>query len=189
MATEIELKAHVENPEALKERITGVAVFSGSFEKDDAYWYGSDGVPPPEVRIRQATGTGPDGAVSRAVWVTYKTKDVRNGIEVNDEQEFTVSDAVPFEQLLRRLGLSPKIRKHKQGWAWNCEGITVEVAEIAGLGWFAELEIIADNSRPETVASARRRLLGCLAQLGIPEDKIEPKYYTEMLKEKTPETG
>ncbi|MDR0561587.1 MAG: class IV adenylate cyclase [Spirochaetaceae bacterium] len=189
MATEIELKAHVEDREALKSAAASFARFSGSFEKEDVYWYGPGMIPKSGLRIRQETDTDPQGAVARSLAVTYKIKETRNGIEVNDEREFTVSDIGNFEELLRRLGLAPGTRKRKRGWSWDYEGIAIELAEISGLGWFAELEILADNDRPDTVAHARSRLLTLLRRLGIGEDKIETRYYTEMLRslqEKTP---
>lgn len=189
MATEIELKAWVEEPEALKARISSLACFSASFEKEDAYWYPCSvpafgTVPQSGVRIRKERDTDAQGRVTQTTWVTYKTKELRKGIEVNDEREFTVSEDTIFEELLRRLGLEPGIRKHKQGWAWDYEGIRVELAEVAGLGWFVELEIIGNDQGAETITQARTRLLAFLHQIRVGKDKIETRYYTEMLKEK-----
>ncbi|MDR1955529.1 MAG: class IV adenylate cyclase [Treponema sp.] len=190
MRIEIELKAWVTDPEALKRALTtgaSPARFLGNFEKEDTYWYPAPGIagvslPPSGIRIRTETHTDAQGMASRKVCITYKTKEVREGIEVNDEREFSVSDVQVFEELLRRLGLEPGIEKHKRGWAWDYAGITVELAHVTGLGWFVELEILADNDRPETVASARARLLALLPCLGIGTDKIETRYYTELLK-------
>jgi adenylate cyclase class 2 len=189
MATEIELKAWVEEPEVLKSRIASLACFSASFEKEDAYWYpcsepSSGTVPSSGVRIRKERDTDPQGRTTQTTWVTYKTKELRRGIEVNDEREFTVSDDGIFEELLRRLGLEPGIRKHKQGWAWDYGEIRVELAEVSGLGWFVELEIIGDDHEAETITQARTRLLALLHQIGVEEAKIETRYYTEMLREK-----
>jgi adenylate cyclase class 2 len=186
MATEIELKAWVDDPEALKARIASLACFSASFDKEDAYWYpcshcSAAPVPASGVRIRKETATDDTGSVTHNIGVTYKLKEVRDGIEVNDEREFSVSDGPVFEELLKRLGLQCGAIKHKHGWAWQYEGITVELVQIAKLGWFVELEIMADNDHLETVLSARTRLLTFLHYLDIGEDKIETRYYTEML--------
>ncbi|MDR0568905.1 MAG: CYTH domain-containing protein [Spirochaetaceae bacterium] len=188
MATEIELKAHVDDPESLRKIIASLGIFSGSFEKSDVYWQNPNeavapgGFPAYGVRIRRETRASPNGESAQTV-ATYKTRETRGGIEVNDEREFTVSDAGNFEELLRRLGLVPGIRKCKRGWAWNCEGITAELAEVSGIGWFAELEILAGEDTPEIVASARSRLLAFLRGLGIGEDKIETRPYTVMVQE------
>jgi adenylate cyclase class IV len=63
--------------------------------------------------------------------------------------------------------------------------ITAELAEVGdsrrSLGVFLELEIIADNDRPATVKTARARLLALLTACGLPEDRIESRYYGELL--------
>ncbi|MDR3336979.1 MAG: class IV adenylate cyclase [Treponema sp.] len=197
MAIEIELKAWVENPGQIKERLFKIARYEGEFLKEDAYW-GRDGetpgmsprqrrrldLPLSGVRIRKLfRGLGAQkGDGQHSIVVTYKTKEVREGIEVNQEDEFEVSPGEPFEGLLKRMGLKPSFTKRKQGASWNFEGITAELTEVAGLGWFAELEILAEDEKKETVENARKRLLGLLEEIGIGEDKIESRYYTEMLK-------
>ncbi|MDR3116071.1 MAG: class IV adenylate cyclase [Treponema sp.] len=190
MNIEIELKAWVADPEALSHTLnTGLSLISRAFEKEDTYWYPalpSPSVPSSGIRIRKETATDAQGHATRQVRITYKTKELREGIEVNHEREFSVSDGPLFEDLLRRLGFEPGMGKHKQGWAFDYEGITVELARVSGLGWFVELEILEDNDRPETVAAARTRLLDLLHRLGIARDKIEPRYYTELL---TPQGG
>jgi adenylate cyclase class 2 len=192
MAVEIELKAHVADPEALKAAIALLAPGNPgaclplSFEKDDCYWAaGASG-----VRIRRESVRRPDGGVEEKVLVTYKSKEVREGIEINDEREFTVSDEAVFTGLLKRRGLEPGIRKHKQGWAWTYGNIYAELCEVSGmkrsspersLGWFLELEILAEEAGAETVAAARGELLGLLGKLKVGKECIEERYYAEML--------
>jgi adenylate cyclase class 2 len=195
VAVEIELKAHVENPEALKAAISLPAPGNPtvcvplSFEKDDCYWVAgssvSADVPKSGVRLRRERIRRPDGGVEEKVLATYKSKEVREGIEINDEREFTVSDGDTFGELLKRLGLEPGVRKHKQGWAWSYGNISVELCEVSGdtrsLGWFLELEILAEEAGAETVAAARKELLGLLGRLNVAEECIEERYYSEML--------
>jgi adenylate cyclase class 2 len=132
--------------------------------------------------------------VADPVLVTYTSKEVREGMEITDEREFTVSDGNTFEELLKRLGLEPGVRKHKQGWAWTCGNIYAELAEVSGeapgreqgsrnLGWFLELEILAADDAAGTVAAARKELLGLLGKLNVGTECIEERYYTEMLGE------
>jgi adenylate cyclase class 2 len=185
VSVEIELKAWVDDPDGLRLRFSSCAGQGTSFEKADAYWVfpgGCGAAPSSGVRLRRETKTDPAGTVSRALWVTYKVKEVRGGVEINDEREFSVSDAAAFEELLRRLGLQKDIEKNKRGWAWNCAGVTAELTEVAGLGWFVELEIVTDDDTGGTVTAARTRLLALLRKIGIKEDRIEPRYYTEMLR-------
>jgi adenylate cyclase class 2 len=82
------------------------------------------------------------------------------------------------------MGFRPDDSKRKQGRAFSQEGITAELSEVPGLGWFIELEILADNSREETVTEAKKRLHCFLSGLGIEKEAIESRYYTEMLRDK-----
>ena len=187
MAIEIELKAWVDNPGAVKEKLGGLALYNGEFLKEDTYWEQENpGIGPQlplsGVRIRKESGRDAEGKDCDVIIVTYKSKETQEGLEVNYEREFSVSDIKAFEELLGQLGLKPVIGKRKSGFSWNYNGITAELTEVAGLGWFAELEILAGDSKPETVRTARRRLLELLAKLGIDEARIEPRYYTEMLR-------
>ncbi len=178
MATEIELKAWVDDPAALNARIAALAGPGSDYVKDDAYWR-----PNPE----HAGGGGDLGSGVRVrrqgaeALVTFKRKEVREGIEINDEKEFRVSDADTLEELLSRLGLAVWIRKRKTGTAWRIDGLTVEVSLVAGLGYFAELELLAEDDEARTVADARRRLLAMLERIGINADRLEERYYTELL--------
>jgi adenylate cyclase class 2 len=183
MGIEIEVKAWVDEPEALKSRINGAARFIGAFEKTDAYWYPASGrgLPFSGVRVRNERG-GDGGWTTR---ITYKTKEQRGLLEVNHEREFTVSDGAVFEELLAGLKLCPLKHKRKTGWAWTYESdLTVELALVEGLGFFIELEILAENDAAETVGAARERLLGLLDLLGIARERIESRYYTELLGQK-----
>jgi adenylate cyclase, class 2 len=184
MAIEIELKAWVDDPEATRRSIASFATPTGSYRKEDAYWRYSPGTElgprntfefGSGIRIRRQDASTPIAIVN------FKRKEVRDGIEVNDEREFEISDAENFGELLSRLGLAVWIRKRKVGEAWTANGVTIELSEIEKLGFFLELEILADQDDASTVAEARKRLLALLRRIGIAENKIEPRYYTEML--------
>jgi len=187
MAVEIELKARLDDYEPVRERLFAMAEYSRAYIKSDAYWLPSSGLPS-GVRVRRDRGVNADGSAYGDILVTYKAKEVTDGIEVNDESEFSVSDAAPFEDLLARLGLSEAICKEKKGWAWLVAAespppIIAELSLVTGLGWFLEIEIQAADDQPQTVAESRRRLLALLEQLQIPADRIEPRPYTAMLRE------
>ena len=186
MPIEIELKARVEDHRAVKDRLSILAPMALSFEKDDCYWRARDGDPlRPDVRLRLEKIARPSGVGEEKALATYKIKEVREGIEINDEREFAVSDSAAFEGLLRRLGLEPGTRKHKQGWAWGFGGIWAELCEVSGLrrslGWFLEIEILADDALAPTVAAARQKLLDLLDRVDIPRNRIEERYYLELL--------
>jgi adenylate cyclase class 2 len=177
---EIELKAWIEDPQKTKAIISDLAVFKHDFEKEDAYWYPSkqdSALPHFGVRVRKET----NGDETHTL-VTFKVKEKRGAVEVNDEKEFEASDSEPLETLLNLLGFRVGARKHKKGWAWTSGDITAELCEVHGLGWFVELEILALSADEQTVKDARDRLLAFLKKIHVGEDKIESRYYTEMLR-------
>jgi adenylate cyclase class 2 len=201
MAVEIEIKAHVNDFERIKNKFSDPGGVPSAIEKEDAYWIAPEGlgktvgsIPLSGVRIRQETKVSASGLREERILVTYKTKERREGIEVNDEREFAVSDKKPFEELLLRLGFKPGLRKYKAGWSWNIGGITAELCRVKGrpgppgpgmtdLGWFAELEIIAETGDNETVKAASTRLEELLEKAGLPKEAVEERYYSEMLQE------
>ena len=201
MATEIELKAHVRDVDTVKQLLAEKAAFLCSFEKDDTLWFpantsaGKDTVssdpslfalPATGLRVRREKRIFPDGKEENSVIITYKNKEIRDGIEINDEKEFQIlsqtgNGAEVFEDFLTRVHLGPGSGKRKKGWAYSVHGITAELHEVEGLGWFLELEILADNGREETVSNGRKRLLEILASLGIGGEAIENRPYMQML--------
>jgi adenylate cyclase class 2 len=212
MPLEIELKAHLDDCTPVEKRLSGLGTFCRSYKKSDSYWFpmqtgtGEASLPPSGVRVRRESGTDADGTAYETVLVTYKQKEITDGIEVNDEREFTVSspsaegvpsDAAPiFEDLLTRFGLQKGINKEKQGRAWTIppesagqsgavqRPILAELSLVTGLGWFVEIEIIAEDDDGQTVEESRKRLLALLEKLEISADRIEARPYTLMLREK-----
>jgi len=200
MAIEIELKVRLDDYAPVKERLSLVGNYCRSYKKSDSYWRPAAGgiatdaalsVPATGVRVRRESGIDADGAAHESVLVTYKIKEISDGIEVNNECEFTVSDAVPFEELLGRLGLRDSVRKEKEGWAWTIPSqtagqspILAELSLVTGLGWFLEIEIMAADNSEQTVEQSRGRLFALLEKLEIPSEWIETRPYTVMLEQK-----
>ena len=184
MATEIELKAHVGDCETLKTLLFTKADYSGSFEKEDVYWASSEPhAPVSRIRVRREECRNAEGSLKTVTFATHKIKEVRDGIEVNDELEFAVTPEAEFERLLTRMGYKPGFCKQKRGWAFSRNGITAELVEVANLGWFIELEILETGGGEKAVADGKKKLLGFLSELGIDRQAIESRYYSEMLRE------
>ncbi|MCX7655211.1 MAG: class IV adenylate cyclase [Treponemataceae bacterium] len=196
MATEIELKAWVEDVEQTRKRIESFASYLRNFEKEDSYWLPAGFSKEEPRRVKKSRdpllGSGirirRDGLVC---YVTFKQKEIRQGTEVNQEVEFTVSDSQAFERLLETLGFSIWIRKHKQGEAWQWENITIELCHVRGLGTFVELEILLEDEKDglpsqgtHSIQDAQESLYRCLEKIGISPDRIENRYYTELLQER-----
>jgi adenylate cyclase class 2 len=190
MTCEIELKARVADPEAVKKRLFGLGVWGGSYTKEDCYWKGGGekcALPASGLRVRRESRILPDGTGRASCIVTFKTKETRDRIEVNNENEFSVSDGETFSALLPRLGLHEDYRKQKTGEVWTVDhNITAELAQVGdtrcSLGYFLEIEIITDRDTPAVVQTARARLLRLLADCALDESRIEPRYYVELLR-------
>ena len=186
---EIELKAHVADNELIKLLLFKKAEYRYAFEKEDTYWF-LDNVlecDPRRLRIRSEKRSLPDGREESFTYLTHKIKEVRNGLEVNNEREFEISSsskktAEEFSEVLRIIGFEPGVSKVKCGFTFSYDGINAELCEVGKLGWFLELEIIADNKREETVSEGRKRLLNFLADMCIDNEAIESRFYSEMLR-------
>ena len=185
MATEIELKAHVRDSEALKTLLSEKAVYSGAFEKRDVYWFGPDtsAFPVTKLRLRREKRSFADGTEKSLCLVTYKAKEVNNGIEINEELEFEVDPVEAFEEFLVKAGLKPGVGKIKRGWVFLNGELTAELVEVDSLGWFVELEILVntEDKSEETLSGVRETLLAFLDSLGIERDAIERRFYLDML--------
>lgn len=172
MAIEVELKAWVEQVDKLREKILKIADPRGPFDKRDTY-FSLPGRDASLFRIRREKEKNT---------VTYKEKEILDGIEVNQEHEFTVDDAEAFTDFSRYLGYELFIEKHKQGNLYTWENVGIELSRVEGLGWFVEIEVLV--GRQEDVPKAREKLRHVLQELGITEENLEPRYYNDMLKEK-----
>jgi len=185
MATEIELKAHVRDPEKTRKDLSEFAVLTKTYEKNDIYYIHPDFINRRYgVRLRNESDILADGTRKQTNLVTYKTKEINDGIEVNDEKEFEVSSGADFGDFLCSFGFLERIKKTKKGAAYNAGGMTAELSEVDGLGWFIELEIIIDDRNERAIAEGKERILKFLDQLQIPRELIEERSYTEMLIEK-----
>ena len=184
--TEIELKARLDDPGPVKDRLSSLGRYVRSYRKADTYWLGTGSS---GVRVRRESGVTADGTDYRSALVTLKDKSISGSIEVNDEREFGVSDADAFEQMLCQLGLAEVMRKEKRGWEWEVpaeasggRALKAEVSEVGRLGWFVEIEITADDAGHQTVEQCRRELLALLQKLEVPQESIETRSYAELLR-------
>lgn len=190
MSIEIEIKAWADDWESVKNHIDAFADFTGTYNKADTYWI----VPPNReqlfgerdsgIRVREASFTRSNYTEEHIKRVCFKKKERRTDMEVNVENEFDISDTAAFEKLMLHLGLVKGHSKQKKGWSWKYEDITIELSEIQGLGWFCELEIIAEYDDPDFTAQSRNRLCEVLQKTGIDSSRIESRYYMEMLNKK-----
>jgi len=170
------------------------AKYIGKTEKHDTYWHfqlpehkANDTAGHISVRIRkEITDSGTD------FLLTYKHKerifnDNGAAFEVNDEKECTLSDTAPLESLLEDTGFFPAVRKDKTVYDWEtdtpCGKALLELCTVPPLGDFLEIEILSQKNDEKTVASVHAELKRLLEVCNIPLSEIEPRYYTDMLRE------
>ncbi|MDR2842456.1 MAG: class IV adenylate cyclase [Spirochaetaceae bacterium] len=198
MSIEVELKAWVENTKELKQKLLAVSSYQFTVIKEDCYFTEDisaakpkKGLPFSGVRIRQEHLTADDQKTEENSFVvTYKTKELSGGIEVNNEKEFALcavknEDAMSacdnFKELLFRLGLKQGICKKKYCETYRSGDINAELVHIDQLGTFLEIEILLETDDQSSIEAAKKRLMDFLKLCNIGTDKIESRYYTEML--------
>ncbi|MCF7943384.1 MAG: class IV adenylate cyclase [Spirochaetia bacterium] len=179
MPIEVELKAHIDNAGTVSRKVRDIPglEFSGSYIKSDTYFSSPDEPLLTQFRLRVLEDTA---------LVTKKRKTIQGGIEVNEEIEFSVSDPEAFTRFALESGYVISIRKEKRGEAYHSGNFTLEISDVAGLGSFIELEFLLEEFDAVRVEQAKTMLLETLNLLGISRDYIEPRYYTEMLREMNP---
>jgi adenylate cyclase class 2 len=174
---EIEAKVRIKDYVCMKALIATRMGDGLEIDKHDIYFYSK--ATDRSIRIRNEN----HGAGFRTL-VTTKSKQVCDGIEVNDEIEFAVDSADTFERFLRTLGYERHYEKEKVGWAWerkcNKGEIHYELMQVGPLGWFLEIEIICD---PNDVEDAQRELVGVFSDLGYSECDLERRPYKQLLSE------
>lgn len=193
--TEIELKVHVEDRDTLIEKLNSFATYTNCIQRDDFYWGSSDSCRN-KIRIRKESGVPkePRETFPETI-VTYKRKELRTNaqgqaVEVNDEKECTISNPEPLEAFLTDIGYSVVLKKHKSVMVWMMKtnpqkesSISFELCNVPPLGDFLEIEILTKDDSEENVKSAQEKLFALLDMTGIGRDKIENRYYSEMLKD------
>ncbi len=174
MPTEIEIKAWVREPEYLRRQLDDRCSFLRDFFKDDSYYRGPlmGSNPGQEFRLRRDDGRGV---------CTFKDRVVKDGVEINAENEFTVSEPEVFLRLVKRLGAEPFVAKKKRGRAYSHDGLTVELHEVEGLGDFIEVECVLQDPTAEQVSATEQKIRGFLLSLGVAADQFEPTPYTRLL--------
>ena len=217
MATEVEIKAWVENPDALRTFLRERSEYRGSFVKEDTYFCRRSGggtadsaavVTDRDVAVSDrdaaSDGTAAERPLSETALfrlriqngtaiVTYKEKSLDGGTEINREHEFTVSDVDAFAAFVEGVGFSPCVRKRKEGEVFRWGETNVELSFVETLGWFVEIERIVETGPGVTrgpedaemvaaaVEEAKGTIHALLDRMGIGSDKIEKRYYVDML--------
>jgi len=181
---EVELKAWLDNPSNIEQKIGKIAHLVEKIIEQDIYFTFAKtrGYQKKRFRLRRI---GARTIVTVKVPVGSKSR-----IEANKEYEFEVSCPNAFQVFCKQFGFRVLIEKKKRVRRYVYhppknefpKAVNIELNYLENLGNFIELETIVKN-KPE-VAKASRYLKTLLARLGVPLEKIEPTAYTELLYKK-----
>lgn len=201
--TEIEIKARVKDRTGLEERLNEIATFTMQVLRDDTY-YGLTKETRCKLRVRRESLLTDGGQKEKKTLLTYKRKEMRtlpdgSSSEVNDEKETVIQDADVLEAFLKDSGFLVTLKKHKDVKDWELcvkkesfakeAGIgqdltaTFELCNVPPLGDFLEIEILSPVDTPCAVEAIQKKLHELLALVGIGEDQVENRYYSELLRE------
>ncbi|MFP4483556.1 MAG: class IV adenylate cyclase [Spirochaetaceae bacterium] len=192
MAYEIEVKAWITDPVAMRAELTARAVSIKDYVKEDVY-FRAPVVPAPGASSHPAGGFPPTAAAPQEFRLrreggsnvcTFKDKTIRRGVEVNREYEFTVSDGDAFEALVVRSGCTVFARKRKVGSVFALPEANVELSHVDGLGDFVEVEKLVVEDHAATHDAAEQTVRRILESLGVEESAIEGRPYTTLIAEK-----
>ena len=172
---EVELKARIEDYEAVERRVASFARFIRKVNKSDSYWHG------PGWREQRGSRGFRVRSEGSSYVVTFKAKRVEGGFEVNQEREFEISDPSAFREFVRRVGSEPYYDKRKIGVAYEYEGMTLEILKIEGAGTFLEIERLLPTDGETALETARNDLRRALTMAGVPESAIESRTYSELI--------
>ncbi|WP_319562400.1 class IV adenylate cyclase [Marispirochaeta sp.] len=175
MSMEIEIKAWVDNPQSIEERLRSLYGEAVPVSKDDVYYETNGRFPGLNtLRLRESDGK----------WIlTYKDKRLEDGTEINREHETVVEEFSVIDELLKRFGCRKFLEKKKRGLLFSFADMVIELVHIEGLGTFLEIEKVlpVDDLDSAGIEAAREEILAIFDAVGIERDKIEGRYYSEML--------
>jgi len=174
MSIEVEIKAWIDDPELIKSRLNKDYLYVKEYIKEDVYLKGIDSLTNKvkEIRVRRSDNCN---------IVTYKERKHEEKVEVNIEKEFIVDDYNNFIYVLNQLGFMEYITKHKKGTLYKHGDVNLELSYVKDLGNFIEIEYLVENKK--LIDEAKSEIFKILDNLKIPREKIEDRYYTQMLRE------
>ncbi|MFI9719877.1 class IV adenylate cyclase [Streptomyces sp. NPDC052396] len=175
---EAELKARVEDPAAVRQRLEQRVDGRNELYRDTYYDTPAGTLAGEDRELRVRTVQGANGARNT---LTYKEARVAGASGSKPEHETAVDNPTAMHATLRGLGYVPTIsfEKHCRNYSFAAYGrqmlaTLVRVPEISGT--FIELETMAEE--PELQA-ALADVSTVLSELGVADDCLTTELYTE----------
>ena len=107
----------------------------------------------------------------------------QDGTEINREHETVVEEFEVIDELLRRFGCRKFLEKKKRGLLFSHEDLVIELVHVESLGTFLEIEKVlpVDTLELAGIEAAKKEILAVFDAVGIGRDRIEGRYYSDML--------
>lgn len=188
MATEIELKAHVDNIDNLLFCIRNTDGISDEYFQEKRDIYLTNEIDKPPVRCRLVKKIYEGDNISSSLLITVKNKELNDTIEENNEIEIECS-STEFNksvELFKALGYKETLVKEKTGYSFMFNKykypLHIEIIEVKPLGWFFEIEFsIEEKLSNLDISYLKANLMDTLDLFKISHDKIETQYYRDLL--------
>ncbi len=172
---EIEIKAWLENPEEVEEKIKNLnGKKIGEKEIIDTYYDHPKlnlTANKREIRVRKVKA----GDVKKS-FLTYK--EPRKGFdEAKREVELEIPDPKKMKKVLRRLGFIELGIKKKKQRTYELNNTIVDIVYVDRLGFFLEIE----SKERRDIEKGRKEIYRVFEMLGLERNKIEKRMYLELL--------
>jgi len=164
--TNIEIKARVDQPEEIRDRLSKVgAVFSGSFEQTDTYFNIQNG----RLKLRESQDH------SSLIW--YK-RDNQLGPKEAEGKIYSPSSVANLKDLLTSA-LGEKVTVNKVREIYTLQNIVIHLDSVKELGIFMEIEARSDDSH--TIQDLTHQCEELITQLSIKPTDLVTNSYSDLL--------
>lgn len=173
---EVEAKIRVSDPNKFLKKITSIAKYERTERKIDDYYTLEDlsHYPRKSLRIRKKGNFYEINFKQRISYI--------KGVHAKKETEFKVSNIDRFLNLIRDFGFKKWLRKEKVTKLYRIRNnFHIELNNVKGLGWFLEIEYLADM---KNIERARKEVLDVVKKLGFGKKDLISEGYTKMLWDK-----
>lgn len=167
MAANVEIKARVRDPQALRARVEQISDGPAQLlEQEDTFFH----VPEGRLKLRVL-------AADRGELIYYRRPDLE-GPKVSDYFFARTADPASLRQVLSlALGVRGVVRKRR--WLYFVGRTRIHLDEVEGLGHFLEFEVmLADGEDP---ARGEEEARGLLARLGVAQEDLLAGAYIDLL--------
>lgn len=166
MAHNVEIKAVLREPEALRARLEELADEGPELlSQADTFFYSRNG----RLKLRRLG--------DRAELIYYERADAQEPTE-SQYLKTAVADGAAIEAMLS-VALEVRGTVRKRRWLYRVGQTRIHVDEVEGLGHFLELEVVLGASQPASEGRAIAREL--MASIGVDEADLVAGAYIDLL--------